>query len=528
MKMLLHLWRVVGFVLVSVLVCMSSRESRATAALPEEAVIRTPKPPAPRINGAKVLGVRPGHPFLFTIPATGQRPMEFAVEGLPRGLTVDSQTGQITGSLKDRGQYVVTFHAKNTLGEAKRKFRIVCGDTLALTPHMGWNSWYGWANHVSDKVIRSAADAMISTGMINHGWTYVNIDDCWTVKEGSQDSMLSGSPRNASGNVNPNKHFPDMKALTDYIHGKGLKTGIYTSPGPLTCEGYVGAYQYEEQDARQFAAWGFDFLKYDWCSYARFVPDTLPRAGEAPNVAAFQKPYRQMGQILKTVDRDIVFSLDQNGRGSVWRWGREVGGHNWKTHPDLTTPRYDIAAGIFGTVFNLYGRNELQQYSGPGGWNDADYLQLGYVTTAKGTISPTPLSPNEQYTHMSLWCLLAAPLILGGDITRLDEFTLSLLTNDEVLEVDQDPLGKSALRVAKTGDIEVWAKDMEDGSKAVGLFNLGRSEAVITAKWPDLGLNGKQIVRDLWRQKDLGVFKDRFVASIGRRGVVLIRLRPTQ
>ena len=217
-----------------------------TALAAEEKVILTPKPGlAPRINGARIFGVRPGSPFLFTIPATGERPMTFAVEGLPDGLAVDATTGQITGALAARGEYAVTFKATNRLGTAERKFKIVCGDTLALTPHMGWNSWYVWENHVTDQIMRAAADAMVGTALINHGWMYVNIDDCWAVKPGSTDSSLGGETPDAGGRANANRRFPDMKALTDYIHSKGLKAGVYSSPGPLTCAGHVGSYQHE-------------------------------------------------------------------------------------------------------------------------------------------------------------------------------------------------------------------------------------------------------------------------------------------
>jgi hypothetical protein len=496
--------------------------AESTAPSREEAVVLTPKPPAtPRINGARVFGVRPGHPFLFTIPATGQRPMTFAVEGLPEGLKVDPQSGRITGSLKMRGDYPVTFRVTNALGQAERNFKITCGNTLALTPHMGWNSWYIWEYRVTDKIMRDAADAMVSTGMIDHGWTYVNIDDCWAVMPGSKDPGRGGEPRDAQGNVNSTPRFPDMKALADYIHDKGLKAGLYTSPGPLTCCGNVGAYQHEEQDARRFADWGFDFLKYDWCSYGDI-------AKKDPDLAALQKPYRLMGRIVQKLDRDVVLNFCQYGMGDVWKWGRETGGHSWRTAGDLGLSFEGIPAALFRDAFALYGRNELQKYSAPGAWNDPDYLLLGYLSNWKGGTAPTPLSPNEQYAHMSLWCLLAAPLILSGDITRLDDFTLSLLTNDEVLDVDQDPLGKSALRVAKNGDHEVWAKDMEDGSKAVGLFNRGEGDASVAVKWSDLGLQGKQTVRDLWRQKDLGEYENAFSATVGRHGVVLIRIQPVK
>ncbi|MBI4658522.1 MAG: putative Ig domain-containing protein [Verrucomicrobia bacterium] len=495
----------------------TSGASKAVSASREEAVILTPPPPrAPRINGAKIFGVRPGSPFLFTIPATGDRPMVFAVENLPAGLKMDAQTGQISGVVSSRGEYTVTFKASNALGRAERKFKIVCGDTLALTPHMGWNSWYVWENHVTDKIMREAADAMVASGMINHGYMYVNIDDCWSVKPGSKDPSLGGELRDAQGKVNSNRRFPDMKALTDYIHSKGLKAGIYTSPGPLTCAGHVGAYGHEIQDAERFAEWGFDFLKYDWCSYGKIAKNKS--RGE------LEKPYRLIGDILKKQPRDIVLNLCQYGMGSVWEWGQEVGGHSWRTAGDLGLSFEGIATALFRDGFDVYSRNELHKFGGPGAWNDPDYLLLGYLSNWKGATAPTPLTPNEQYTHVSLWCLLAAPLIFSGDITRLDAFTLSLLTNDEVIEVDQDPLGKPGRRAAKEDNLEVWAKEMEDGSKAVGLFNRGEVEARVTVKWPDLGLRGKQTVRDLWRQKDLGTFEGQFQTSVPRHGVVLVKM----
>ncbi len=484
----------------------------------EDPVILTPKPPrTPRINGARIFGVHPGHPFLFTIPATGDRPMTFAADPLPKGLTVDAQTGQIQGRIEQPGEYVVTLRASNLLGDAGRQFKIVCGETLALTPHMGWNSWYVWENHVTDKIMRAAADAMVSSGMINHGYQYVNIDDCWAVKPGAADPTLGGEPRDMWSMVNANQRFPDMKALTDYIHSKGLKAGIYTSPGPLTCAGHVGAYQHEELDAQRFAEWGFDFLKYDWCSYGKIA--------KGQSRAELQKPYRLMGGILRRQNRDLVLNLCQYGMGNVWEWGKEVGGHSWRTAGDLGGSFFGIPGALFHDGFDVYARNELHKYGGPGGWNDPDYLLLGYLSTWKGQTAPTPLTPNEQYTHVSLWCLVAAPLIFSGDITRLDDFTLSLLTNDEVIDVDQDPLGKPGRRVALEGDLEVWARDMADGTKAVGLFNRGEDTATVTAKWADLGLKGERIVRDLWRQQDLGKYEGEFKTAVPRHDVVLVRLR---
>jgi alpha-galactosidase len=481
----------------------------------EKAVILTPAPPStPRINGARIFGVRPGSPFLFTIPATGRRPMTFAVDDLPAGLSVDRRTGQITGRLNARGAYAVTFRASNALGSARRKFKIVCGDTLALTPHMGWNSWYFWVGGVTDKVMRDSADAMVLNGMINHGYIYVNIDDCWANSPDSKDPNFIGPLHDAAGKVNANRRFPDMKALTDYIHHRGLKAGIYTSPGPTTCAGCTGAFQHEERDAQRFVEWGFDFLKYDWCSCA----------AAAPGLPGLQTPYRKMSAILKKQPRDIVLNFCQYGMGDVWKWGKETGGNSWRTAGDLGAGYSSGQFTMIGRdVFDLYSKQELYKYGGPGAWNDPDYLLLGYLAQGR-----TRLSPSAQYSHVSLWCLVAAPLIFGGDVTRLDDFTLNLLCNDEVIDVDQDPLGKPGRRVAKDGGHEVWARPLEDGSLAVGLFNRNEMEATVTAKWSDLGVHGKQRVRDLWRQKDLGTLEGRFSATLPGQGVTLIRLWPDE
>jgi alpha-galactosidase len=485
----------------------------------EEKVILTPKPgPEPRINGARIFGVRPGSPFFFSIPATGDRPMTFAVEGLPDGLTLDTATGQITGTLAARGEYAVTFKATNRLGTTERGFKIVCGDTLALTPHMGWNSWYVWENHVTDAIMRAAADAMVSSGMIDHGYQYVNIDDCWSVRPDAKDPSLLGEARDAKGMINSNGRFPDMKGLTDHIHAKGLKAGIYTSPGPYTCAGHVSAWQHEEQDVRRFVEWGYDFLKYDWCSYNGVAKDQ--------SVEELQKPYRLVSAILAKQPRDIVLNLCQYGMGNVWEWGAAVGGNSWRTAGDLGGSFEGIPAALFRDGFDVYSKNELHRYGGPGRWNDPDYLLLGYLSDWKGGTAMTPLTPNEQYAHVSLWALVAAPLIFSGDITRLDDFTLGLLTNDEVIDVDQDPLGKPGKRVAKNGDLEVWVRELEGGSKAVGLFNRGEGLAEVTAHWADIGVQGGQSVRDLWRQKDLGVHKDAFKAYVARHGVVMVRISP--
>jgi alpha-galactosidase len=488
----------------------------------KQAVIAlTPKPGLqPRINGAKIFGVRPGSPFLFTIPATGEKPLKYEVLNLPEGLVCDATTGHITGVIKEPGTYLTTFRVTNKSGFAERQFKIVCGSELALTPHMGWNSWYVWENHVTDSIMRAAAAAMVSSGMIDHGYMYVNIDDCWSIKQTSKDSSLLGEPRDKNGMINSNKRFPDMKSMTDYIHSLGLKAGIYTSPGPRTCAGHVAAYQFEEKDIRRFVEWGFDFLKYDWCTYNRIaLNDSLPE---------LQKPYILISEILKKQNRDIVLNLCQYGLGDVWKWGKSVGGNSWRTAGDLGGSFEGIGTALFRDGFDVFTDNELQKYGGPGGWNDPDYLLIGYLSNWEGGTAPSPLTPNEQYTQISLWCLQAAPLIFSGDITILDDFTLSLLTNDEVIEVDQDPLGKPGSRIIKNGDLEIWMKKMEDGSSAIGLFNRSDKETKMTVNWSDLGISGKQKVRDLWRQKDLGTYKEKFSSRVGRHGVVMIRVWPAR
>lgn len=444
--------------------------------------------------------------------------MSFKANRLPPGLALNPQTGLIAGSVATRGTYHVQLTARNHRGAASRKLHIVVGETIALTPPMGWNSWYVLENRVTDRDIRAAAEAMVSSGLIQHGWSYVNIDDCWAVKTNASEPELRGAARDSVGRIRANQRFPDMKSLVDHIHALGLKAGIYTSPGGITCAGHAGSYQHEAEDARQIAEWGFDLLKYDWCGYDFIAKDhSLPE---------LQKPYRLMGELLRQQPRDIVYNLCQYGMGDVWRWGRDVGGHCWRTANDLGLTFEGIAAGLFRDGFDVYATNQLHRFAGPGGWNDPDYLLLGRISNWKGSIVPTPLTPNEQYSQVSLWCLLAAPLIFSGDLTRLDEFTLSLLTNDEVIGVNQDPLGKPGRRVAKDGVLEVWARELEDGSQAVGLFNRGERATTVTVRWSDLSSTGNQHVRDLWRQQDLGVFLEKFNAPVGRHGVVLVRVSP--
>ncbi len=487
----------------------------------EEAVLLTPPPPnAPRINGPKVYGARPGRPFLYRIPATGNRPIVFGALGLPEGLQIDPQSGIITGRTPSKGEYAVRLTAQNASGKAERVFKIVAGDTLALTPPMGWNDWYTHYNRVTDDTMRQAADAMVASGMADHGYQYVNIDDCWMFTEPGAKRFSEkavGAFRDAQGNILPNRLFPDMKALTDYIHAKGLKAGLYTSPGPHTCAGYCGSYQHEEQDARQFAAWGFDFLKYDWCSYGRVA------TGEG--LERLQKPYRLMGDILRKLDRDIVYNLCQYGMGEVWNWGGDVGGHSWRTTDDLGLERATRLPGFYTIGF----RNaKLHEYAAPGRWNDPDYILIGWYGIAHelGQSQKANLTPNEQYSYMSMWCLMAAPLFFSGDMSKLDAFTVNVLCNHEVIEVDQDVLGRQGRIVRQNPRDLVLAKPLEDGSLAVGLFALGPTAQKMKVTWRELGIEGPRRVRDLWRQKDTGTAVDALEAEVPRHGVAMLKLSP--
>lgn len=492
----------------------SGTPPKAVEAPREEAVILTPKPaPSPRINGPKIYGCHPGNPFLYRIPATGDRPMTFAADQLPAGLKLDPATGIITGTAPAKGSYAVTLHASNSRGKTARAFKIVSGDTLALTPYMGWNDWYMHYTNITDEKMRAAADAMVKNGMADFGYSYVSIDDCWMNSEKAADPKRIGPTRNEEGNIVPNVYFPDMKGMTDYIHAKGLKAGIYTSPGRTTCCGFGASYLHEAADAKQFADWGFDLVKYDWCSYGQLVP-------KPPTLEQMQKPYFQMGKLLKDQKRDIIYNLCQYGMGNVWEWGRKADAQSWRTAGDLGVE--------LDRIFQITVENSKHAaWNGPGGWSDPDYVQIGPIGGPnQKTVSF--FSPNEQAAFMSMWSLMACPLMLSADIGKLDEYTLSVLCNAEVLEVNQDSLGQCAAVYPVTEDTFLMIKTLEDGSKAVGLCNQGEMEAKIALPWTLLGTQAPMTVRDLWRQKDEGVFKDSYEVTVPRHAVHMIKVTPAE
>ncbi|MGI8906100.1 MAG: NPCBM/NEW2 domain-containing protein [Candidatus Sumerlaeaceae bacterium] len=480
-----------------------------------EAGVTPPSPPAdiarptasdiPRINGPDIVGTTPGRPFLFMVPAMGKGTLSYSATGLPAALAIHPITGIITGTVKSEGVTTASVNVTGARGSASRDLTIVAGQRkLALTPPLGWNSWNVWGLSVDDAKVRAAADAMVSSGLAAHGFSYINIDDGW-----------EGPDREPDGRIKPNDKFPDMKALSDYVHSKGLKLGIYSSPGRKTCGGYLGSYEHEQQDAQSYADWGIDYLKFDWCSYSEIV-------GKERNLEDYQKPYIVMRSALDAVPRDIVYSLCQYGMGGVWHWGGspEVGGNLWRTTGDIR----DRWSSILRLGFTETERNDAV---GPGKWNDPDMLVVGLVGWGP-KLHASKLTQQEQLTHVTLWSLVASPLLIGCDMTKLDEFTLAMLTNDEVLAVDQDRLGRPAKRRSQNGETQVWSRPLADDSIAVGLFNLDDITGGVVAQWEDLGIKGPQDARDLWLQKDIGRRDNRFESDVPGHGCRLIKLTPAR
>jgi len=493
----------------------------------ERYILTPPVAKSPRINSPKIFGAKPGNPFLFTVVATGEAPITYSIAHLPKGLTIDAKTGIITGVINKKGTYMVTMKAKNNFGATQKKLTIKIGDTISLTPPIGWNGWNSWARLIDREKVIASANAMVNMGLSKHGWTYINIDDGWQGYRTANNLALQ-----------PNNKFPDFKEMIDEIHSKGLKLGLYSTPWITSYAGfgggssnfengalpdsivnnkrsfrYIGKYRFENQDAIQMAQWGVDYLKYDW----RIELGSAERMSEA----------------LKKSGRDIIYSLSNSAPFSLVKdWARVS--EAWRTGPDIR----DSWLSLYVSAFTL---DKWGPYGGPGHWNDPDMMILGNVTTG-AKLHPTRLTPNEQYSHVSLFSLLAGPILIGCPIEQLDAFTLNLLSNDEVIEVNQDPLGKSARLVLEEQGVQIWLKQLEDGAYAVGIFNtadFGKTPASYF-RWEDeqaanytldfnkLKLIGLFNVRNVWTQKEVAANAKSFKVTVPHHGVVLLKLTPTK
>ena len=502
-------------------------------------ILTPPEKETPQFNGADIWGVRPGHPVIFRIPVSGVRPMKFSAKGLPEGVTLDPAKGILGGvAPQKKGDYDIEVTAENAKGRAKRVIRLAVGDTIALTPPMGWNSWNTLCYRLTADKAKAAALAMEKSGLGNHGWAYVNLDDWWEMNNsgcqrvemrkkdfGGREDVI-GPARDANGKILPNRSFPDMKGLTDYIHSFGFKAGLYSSPGPLTCGQCEGSYRHELQDAESWADWGFDYIKYDWCSYSKvFEEETGMKQRYSLDRPKFHegyvKPYKLMSDCLRKQNRDIVYSLCQYGMGETERWVRDIGGNCWRSWGDL---KDDWAWMELAIDSHIDG--EFWKYNGPGCWADPDMMIVGQQLSF-GYDHPTFLTPNEQYTHVSLWAMVGSPLLIGCDLTQLDAFTRNLLVNDMVIAISQDRLGKTARRIRHVDGESVWTRPLADGATAVALVNRYPLAREVRVSFVELGLgNGEHWVKDVWRQQCEGKHSGYYVATVPPHATKLVRIRP--
>lgn len=499
-------------------------------------VLTPPEKEEPQFNGADIWGVRPGHPVIFRVPVSGLRPMKFTAKNLPVGVTFDREKGILGGvAPSKKGDYDITVVAENSKGKAERVIRLAVGDTIALTPPMGWNSWNTLCHRLTADKAKAAALAMEKSGLGNHGWAYINLDDWWQMNNSGNNRSKErpdavGKPRDDQGRIVANRSFPDMKGLADYIHSFGFKAGLYSSPGPLTCGSCEGSYGHELQDAERYAEWGFDYLKYDWCSYDEVikpilngkswwtVPGWLSKRTEEKEI-----PYRLMRDCLLKQNRDIVYSFCQYGMGRTEEWARETGANCWRSWEDLKDTWPWMEKAIESRI-----NGEYWKCNGPGCWADPDMMIVGQQYSF-GYDHPTCLTPNEQYTHVSLWAMVGSPLLIGCDLTGLDAFTYNLLANDSVIAVSQDRLGKVARRIRHVDTESVWVRPLSDGGTAAALVNRYPFAREIRVSFVELGLGDREHwVKDLWRQRCEGLHSTEYVAVVPPHATKLIYLRKSE
>ncbi|HBM81920.1 MAG: glycoside hydrolase family 27 protein [Clostridiales bacterium] len=468
----------------------------------------------PRITCPHIFGTKAGASTVFPITALGERPLKFTAEGLPEGLTLNENTGVISGKTKKEADGIVKITVQNGIGADSIKLRIIAGDNIALTPPLGWNSWNCFALKVSDDKVRKAADAMVSSGLAAHGFTYINIDDGWQGERGGEFNAIQA-----------NKKFPDMERLCDYVHSLGLRIGIYSTPWVKSygngngcsdgeCERYFdkrnldrgwyfGKNKYMKGEALQWAKWGFDYLKYDWHPW------------EVRDV-------KEMHDALKESGRDIAYSLSNSAPfQDAVQWAGLA--NCWRTTGDITDTWESMSRIGFS-------QDRWTPYSMPGHWNDPDMLVVGKL--GWGDVRENRLTHDEQVTHITLWALLAAPLLIGCDLTQLDDFTLRLLCNDEVLSISQDMLGRQAhcLREIRETDDDgnvvhhssVYVRKLYSGNIAVGLFNRSEKSDTVSFTWKDLKINGRKRLRNVWANEDIGNFDKEFAIGVPAHGAQFI------
>ena len=492
--------------------------------------ILTPKEKdEPQFNGADIWGVRPGHEVIFRVPVTGVRPMTFAAKGLPDGVTLDEK-GVLRGTAPaKKGDYDIEVTARNAKGEAKRTIRLAVGDTIALTPPMGWNSWNMWGWRLTQKLAMDSARALDESGLGDHGWAYVNLDDYWEMNNDPERSkrrpQLRGPARDKDGRILPNPDFPDMRGFTDYVHSLGFKAGLYSSPGPVTCGRCEGSYDHELQDATSWAEWGFDYVKYDWCSYGQVF---MREAGVSNWYAAcvdpqyrehFIRPYRLMNECLRKQPRDIVYSFCQYGMQGAEGWARQTGANCWRSWRDLKDSWIWLEQAIES---NIHG--EYWKWCGAGCWGDPDMLVVGQQGSF-GSDHPSYLTPNEQYTHISIWAMVGSPLLIGCDLTKLDAFTRNLLANDRVIAISQDRLGQVARRIRHTDAESVWVRTLAGGDLAVALVNRYPLSRNLSVPFAEIGLDGMHWVRDCWTGKCEGRHGGAYSAEVPPHATKLVRIK---
>jgi alpha-galactosidase len=516
--------------------------------------ILTPLPgDAPRINGPTIYGCRPDKEFVHRIPCQGQRPMTFSVEGLPEGLKLDAERGVIRGRTPaEKGRHEMTLRATNAHGSDARPFRLVVGDKLALTPPTGYSSWGGHMLDIDEETVLDVLDVFVNRGLADAGFQYICIDDGWGRidpdiyagnLEGFEDSgfhteaarqwclkqfrrmgdfdpaSVVGKTRDEEGRPLPNHHFPDMKGMVDKIHAHGLRAGIYSSPGLVTCQIQMGSWGHESIDARQFAEWGFDFLKYDRCGI-KFRVFKAKAEGEEYGLERLWQP---MVRHLREQDRDVIYNLCQYGMHEPWTWAPDWDMQSWRIGGDLnghTDSYYKQAMRI---------AKNLREYSKPGQWSDPDFMyihKIKHVDNKGGPAREISLTTNQRYQFVSLWSMICAPFFFACDIHEIDEFTVRLVGNAEFVNVNQDELGEVGTVVRETEDEMVMTKPLADGSTVLAVFNRDeQKEAVVPVSWEELGLEGPQAIRDLWRHRELGNRDKGLKVRLSPSGCAVLRLK---